>query len=150
MSDDDIEMVDVIESPSDSGDVSNSNDSPQSASPNEGDNSELDAATRVDSLCALDEKFVSIMAKGAAIVGAISEGKLAGDAEAKRERFKQTITEYNEIVQEVNAKLRNEVKLLHEASHSKLLPLYLPVQASSLGQEKEEILLESLKKTTNE
>ena len=92
MSDDDIEMVDVIESPSDSGDVSNSNDSPQSASPNEGDNSELDAATRVDSLCALDEKVVSIMAKGAAIVGAISEGKLAGDAEAKRERFKQTIT----------------------------------------------------------
>lgn len=150
MSDDDIEMVDVIESQSDGGDVSNSNDSPQEASPITDTSAELDAATRVDSLCALDEKVVSILARGAAIVEAISQGKLAGDAEAKRETFKQTITEYNEVVQEVNAKLRSEVKLLHEASHSKLIPLYLPVQASSLGREKEEILLESLQKATNE
>lgn len=141
-------MVDVLHTPSESGDVSNVSSSPHEPHETETSGS-LDAATRVDQLCSLDEQIASILSKASKIVEAISQGKLSGDAEAKREQFKQAIIEYNTLVESVNGKLRNEVKLLHEASHSKLLPLYIPVQASSLGQEKEDILLESLKKETD-
>lgn len=149
MSDDDVEMVDVIDTPSGSEEspaaVPSEDPSPSNELDIEREN-ELDAATRIDRLCSLDEQIASILAKGSAIVEAIAQGKLAGDAAGKKERFKSAIIEYNQLVEEVNGKLRHEVKLVHEASHSKLLPLYIPVQASSLGREKENMLLTSLEK----
>lgn len=105
---------------------------------------ELDVRTRLSSICALDVRITQILQHGAALTKAIAEGKLPGDFEIKRQNFKAAVESYNGLVEEVNDKLRREVKLLHDASQSQLLPLNIPVQASAFGQEKEDMLHRSL------
>jgi len=113
----------------------------------EGD--ELDAATRLSSICQLDEKITDILSKGSAVAGAIAEGKLPGNAEQKRKNFQTALEDYNKLVEEVNGSLRREVKLLHEASHTQLQPLYIPVQAASFGKEKEALIYEAIERQNN-
>lgn len=108
------------------------------------DRDELDVHVRLSSICALDVRITKILQYGSALTQAIADGKLPGDVELKRENFKAAVENYNGLVEEVNGKLRREVKLLHDASHSQLLPLNIPVQASAFGREKEAMLHQSL------
>lgn len=106
----------------------------------------LDEATasrvqeRAAALESIDKRLSSILEMGAASIDVIqrSSQECTGDQEAVKQEFEQVMQQYQELVLSVNADLRKEVELLHEAWHKDVLPLNLQAKANTFGRLKEE------------
>lgn len=97
----------------------------------------LEVEERLASLNRLDTQITSILSKGIRVLRAVSNGKRTNDKRAK-EDFTKALKEYNELIGVVNSDLRAEVKKLHVASSTDVLPLNLPTLANEFGHDKEQ------------
>jgi hypothetical protein len=74
-------------------------------------------------------------------IGALQTGKSAGDEQGvldAKQQFETSTNEYFSLLESISVKLRQEIKLLHNVSKEKVLPLSLPAKAVWLGREKED------------
>lgn len=112
----------------------------------------LDEATaarvqeRAAALESIDARLSQILEKSAASIEVIQTGSQQEGAsqEAIKEQFTNAMREYQDLVLSVNADLRKEVELLHNAWQKDVLPLNLQAKASTFGRQKEDEIWQQL------
>jgi hypothetical protein len=68
----------------------------------------------------------------------------AGGADGDKKEFERSTKAYYELLEQISVGLRKEVRLLHNESKEKVLPLSLAAKADSVGRHKEQELWKTI------
>ncbi|KAA8916314.1 hypothetical protein TRICI_001596 [Trichomonascus ciferrii] len=98
-----------------------------------------DVQKRLESLQEYDETASSA-------ISALEKGKNSGadGGDEHKKEFERSAKAYYELLEQISVGLRKEVRLLHNESKEKVLPLSLAAKADSVGKHKERELWKTI------
>lgn len=102
---------------------------------------------RLIALDQIDGKIVQLLESASSAIDAVVKGKMSNsdiETNGAKAQFESSTKQYHGLLEEVSIKLRQEIRLLHQMSKEKVLPMSLSAKADWVGREKEREVWETI------